>query len=43
MTGNNDFHVVIEHDDEPENVADAPTEHLEGIYAEKERTCLVPT
>ena len=37
MTGNNDFHVAsIEHDDEPENVADALTEYLEGIYAEKE-------
>ncbi len=37
MTGNNDFHVAsIEHNDEPENVADALTEYLEGIYAEKE-------
>ena len=37
MTGNNDFHVAsIDHDDEPENVADALTEYLEGIYAEKE-------
>ena len=37
MTGNNDFHVAsIDHDDEPENVADALTVYLEGIYAEKE-------
>ena len=38
MTGRSDFHATeVDHDDDPENLADAIDKHLDAVYEEKEK------